>query len=457
MVRMGPTVTPWPGPRTGPNRIVLSPPPGFGWTPPFSVIQTGPSTFTTDLNTDSLKVTTAATRYVAIATGSNANNGSSWALAHKSLWDALNDAFTAGVAVTIYVEGSADPNNPTMYDYDNAWRSALAVDANVIVVSDRTTLAPGYAISSTYMAPGGADLGTWALTADAAGPHVYEATLAAAPNAVIDATVLNARGAPTKLTSRASIALVEANPGSYYHAAGKLYVRASDSRAPDAKLRALKASVVNGHVNTSTVRAYLQGFTFEGGNARALYLQNFTSVALVDCKAWCAQAAGIDFTNTTTGQTFTIISVRCSCLDNYADGFQYTGTAASTVIHAAEIDCIGKGNSGAGTDQGSTAHFTAGNTSVNVIRVGGTYAGNKTQEVADVGGCKVWNAGCRFGDGGIVGYFCGDASTTWLHGCTLTANSTDIQTDNAGGIVRVAGLTYAATTTGTGTVERYVP
>lgn len=517
------------GPRFGPvasrwQPRVVAPPSGFGWSPTFAVIETAPGKFTANIQPTALRVPTNVTRYVAISDGNNADSGLSWALAHKSIWDCIN---AINDTTTVYIEGSADPHAPTMYDYDNAWRSALAFDANFIVVSDRTTLAPGYAVSSTYMPPGGADLGTWALTADPDGPHVYEATLAAAPNAVIDGTVRNAFGVATRLTSRASVALVEANPGSYYHAggvlyvrtataaaaglswalageptplvyeallatepfevldgsalaiqvsaadvndnagsyfwdAGTLYVRLADdrapdsdviamiSRAPDADLRALKASVINGHINTSTVDAYLQGLTFEGGNARCLYIQAATSVTLVDCTATHGQSEGISLTSSTASGDYTLHLIRCKALDCDADGLQYTTSGANAVCRVLEWNCESAGNSGAGTDQGSTAHFTAGNTSVSVIRVGGYYHGNKTQEIADVGGCDVWMLGSRIGDGAVVGFFCGDTSTAWLQGCILAGNSTDLQTDNAAGVISVADTCYA-TTTGDGT------
>lgn len=454
MVRMGPRMGPTMGPQLGPGGgHAVSPPSGFGWTPSWQVLQLSATQFTTNLVVSSLKVSTSATRYVS-PSGNNANAGTSWGAAHRSLWDALNDAFTAGVAVTIYVKGSPDPLNPMMYEYDHAWRSALAVDANVIVVSDEATLAPGYAISSTYMKPGGADLGTWALVGGGT-PNVYSATLAAAPNAVIDASILSSFGAGTRLTLQTSAADVEANPGSYYFAAGTLYVRTADSRAPDANLRTLKAGVINGHINTASVDCYIQGLTFEGGNARCLFIQAATTVTLVDCKATHGQAEGLSLTSTTAAGDYTLHLIRCKALDCDADGLQYTTSGAGAVCRVLEWDCESTGNSGAGADQGSTAHFTAGNTSVSVIRVNGRYHHNKTQGVADVGGCTTWMLGCRF-VGESTGAYIGDAGTGWLHGCLMSGNTTDLVTDNASGNIKVAGTTYA-TSSGPGTIATYTP
>lgn len=435
----------------------VNPPSGFGWSPAFAVIQTGPVTFTTDINTESLKRATTATRYVAISDGNNADSGLTWALAHKSIWDCIN---AVNQATTIYIEGSADPANPTMYDYDNAWRSNLAFDCNVIVVSDRTTLAPGYAVSSTYMVPGGAFLGTWALTADPDGPHVYEATLVAAPNQVID----DSTGTIVKLTSRASIALVEANPGSYFHGGGKLYVRRAASTAPSASLRALRASVVNGHTNSATTDLYIQGLTFEGGNARCMYLQACSSATFVDCTFRQGQTAGLElnFGVGVTNATATVYLIRCTGQGNAGDGLGATVNGSGMTVNWLEWDCESYGNSNGGTDQGSSLHFTVGNTAINVIRIGGNYHDNRTHGVADVGGvaeaggCDTWMQGCTVQgnpDGVHVG---GDAGEAWLHGCTIASGGDDLQADNAASVINVADTVYR-TSSGPGTVQRYDP
>lgn len=437
----------------------VSPPSGFGWSPTWGVIEIAPGVFTTTLDVRrDLMVATAATRYVALSDGSNADNGSTWALAHKSLWDGLNDAFTAGLAVTIYVEGSADPLNPTVYDYDNAWRVALAVDANIIVVSDRTTLAPGYAISSTYMAPGGAYLGTWGLGPTEAA--VYEAALAAAPAMVIDATVTNATtGTHQRLTLQASAAAVQATPGSYYWAGGVLYVRTADSRAPDASLRALRAGVVNGHINTATVDCYIEGLSFEGGSgagtSRALYIQAMTSATIVNCKATHSSGEGLSLSSSTVSADHTLHFINCQALDCDGDGFQYTATGNAAVVRALEWNCVSKVSSGAGTDQGSSAHRTAGNTSVSMIRIGCLFASNKTEGFADVGGTTTWALGCRF-ESEAIGAYVGDTGTGWLHGCTFNGCTTDLDPFDAGATIYTADCHYT-TTAGSGTVGKYHP
>lgn len=428
-------------------------PSGFAWSPSFSILEQGPGRFTTSLRTGSLKLSTATTRYVDVATGNDANTGLSSASPKKSIWSAIN----VGANDTIYVKGSADPSSPTVYHYDWGWRLVPVQNTNVIAVSDFTTLAPGYVVSSSGHKAGDSLLGTWSLTADGAGPHVYEATLATSPGGgVIDASAApQSSGAMAALTSRASIALVEANPGSWYHDGTKLYVRTADSRAPDAALRPLKAAI-NGHLNTA-ISIYVERIIFEGGNSRCFYLQDCSTATFVDCTFRNGQQQGCELNvgAGVTGSTHTVYLVRCRALGNAGDGLGATVAGANEVVRWLEWDCEAAGNSGSGTDQGSSLHFTAGNSSVSGLRVGGWYHGNKTDGVADVGGCGIWMLGSRV-TGEAIGVYCGDAGTTWLHGCVLAGNTNDITTDNASGVVNTTGSHYKVTA-GNGTVITYAP
>ncbi len=435
-----------------------APPSGFGWAPPFSIVEVASGRFTTTLDHLTLRVSTATTRYVAttaqVAAASNANTGLVKTLPKRSIWHAIN----VGANDTIYVLGSANPATPTLYDYDHAWRLVPVQATNVIVVSDFDTLAPGYAVSSTSMAEGGAHLGAWGLGPTEAA--VYEATLAATPTAVIDASSLDANGAPVELTNRASAALVQANPGSWYWSGGVLYVRTSDSRDPDANLRALRsgaAGAINGHLNTA-ISIYVQGMIFEGGNARAFYLQNCATATFVDCAFRNGQIAGLELNvgAGVTNATCTVYLIRCKGLANNSDGMGGTVNGSGMTLNWLEWNCEGAGNDGGvGTDQGSSLHFTAGNTAVNAIRIGGRYHGNRTHGFADVGGCDTWALGCRV-YGEATGITIGDTSTAWLHGCVLTGNTTDLVTDNAAGAINTTDTIYT-TSSGTGTVQRYHP
>ncbi len=435
-----------------PAPVRWSPPAGFPWSPSWAVIETAPGVFTTNIEPTSLKLSTATTRYVDIATGSDANTGLVAGSPKKSIWSAMN----VGANDTIYVKGSADPANPTVYHYDWSWRLVPVQNTNVIVVSDFTTLAPGWAVSSIGLKAGDSLLGTWALTADGAGPHVYEATLAVAPYAVVDAAAaLASSGALAALTLRASIATVEANPGSYWHDSGKLYVRTADSRAPDAALRPLKTAI-NGWLNTA-ISLYVERMTFEGGNAGCFFIQHCATASFVDCRFINGQQQGCELNigAGVTGTTHTVHLIRCKALGNAGDGLGATALGADETVRWLEWGCEAVGNSGPASDQGSSLHLTAGNTAIVGIRVGCTTHHNKSQGFADVGGTAVWMVGCRSHDE-VVGGYVGDTGTTWLQGCVFTGNTTDLSPADAGATFKVVDVVYQSSS-GSGSIARYQP
>jgi hypothetical protein len=450
-MRLGPTL----GPRRGLYPRALPPPAGFGWAGAPTVRQLGPSSFTYDGDPRDFMVETSVTRYVK-PTGNNGNSGLSWAAAERSIWEALNRVGAS--ATTIYVLGSADPANPTLYDMDHAWISALTANVNVIVVSDETTLAPGYAISSVGMPEGGGHLGTWALGPTEAA--VYEATLVAAPYAVIDASRTAADGAPEYLTQRASTAEVQANPGSWYHAAGVLYVRTWDSRDPDASLRPLR-DTFNGRC-TLALNFYVEGLTFEGGGQRAFYAQNLTRGAFHRCKFIRAKTLGFDLSvaNTVTDSTHTVYLFDCEAYGNGGDGVGYTIQGAGETVHFFEANCTYGGNtSTAGSDQGGSAHRLSTNMAVRGVRLNPNCRANKSQGFADVGqstdGCEVWIVGGSVTDE-AVGVYAGNGTKTWLHSVEMQRNTVDLKTDDAAGRIYVTGMPIGSRE-GAGTVLGYTP
>lgn len=432
----------------------VSPPSGFGWTPSFQIIEVAPGQFTTTLDHLTLAPTTSATFYADSTKANNNNNGTSAALAEQAIWAALNDV-GAGTHATVYVLGNANPSTPTIYPWTKAWRVGTSANLRVLVVSDFTTLAPGYAISSTSLVAGDGELGAWGI-AGGDGPNVYAATVATAPGRVIDSTNVDVDGVPLALTLRASLAAVEANPGSYWHDSGNLYVRTWDSRAPSfPTLRPLRGGTsTNGLVN-GTRTAYIERLSFEGGGtARVFYVQDGNAI-LVDCDVTHGTALGFEV-NTAVGLTDvtrTAHLIRCRFIANAGDGCGYTANGSGMTMRGFEWNCTYARNSGAGSDQGGSAHRLTINTAIQVIRVNPRCTGNKSQGFADVGegsdGCKIWILGGKV-TGEAVGVYCGNGTATWLHGVVLTGNTTDLVTDDAAGVISTTG-TYYTTTSGAGT------
>jgi hypothetical protein len=438
---------------------VVPMPATFPWTPTWTIIETAPGVFTTTLDPISLIPTTSATFYANEARPNNTGNGQSAAAAEQAIWAALADV-GAGVHAKILVLGSTDPKNPTIYPWTKAWRVGCSANLHVSVVSDFTTLAPGYAVSSTALVAGDGELGAWGI-AGGDGPNVYSATLTTAPGRVVDGANLDADGVATALTSRASVALVEANPGSYYHAAGVLYVRTFDSRAPTfPTLRPLRGGTsINGHVN-GTRTVYVERLSFEGGSTQVVYIQD-GDLTLVDCDVTNGTALGVHVNTGAglTGATRALHCIRVRAIANAGDGIAYSAAGATMTLRGLEWNCQYKRNSGASTDQGGSAHRLTTNTEVSVIRVNPTCTANKSQGFADVGegtdGCFILNVGGTI-TGEVSGYYCGNGTKAWLYRTVLAGNTTDLVTDNAAGVINVSGTHYA-TTSGAGTVQVYVP
>lgn len=450
------------GPEAGPVAdvsVVLSVPAGFGWDPDFNLIRTGARSFSTDLVVSTLAPATTATFYANAARPNNTGNGTTGATAEQAIWAALNDV-SPGVHAKLYILGSSDPLNPTLYPWTKAWRVGTSANLHVVVVSDFSTLAPGYALSSTALVEGDGELGTWGI-AGGDGPNVYAATLVTAPGRCIDAATRDADGVPVALTLQTSIALVEANPGSYYHAGGVLYVRTSDSRDPDADLRPLRGGTsVNGLVNGART-VYLERLSFEGGGPARVFQVSDGNAVLVDCDVTHGTALGweMNIPGTTTNATRTAHLVRCKFISNAGDGAGYAASGANMTLRGFEWGCTYARNSGAGTDQGGSGHVdpAPGGQSCSIIRLEPVTSDNKSHGFADVGGCTTWILGGTVSDES-AGVHQGDGGTAWIQGTVFSGNTVDLQTDDAAGQIYVSDVRYDRTKVdGPGTVSSYIP
>lgn len=390
--------------------------------------------FTADVDLDELKATVGTNLYVSPG-GSNSNTGLSWAQAYRSIWKAIisMDTGSAYGSANIYVRAGT-------YDYTNGFQGLGPGDDsfNMYGVGGRVR-----ATTSRL------DL-SWALVGGGT-PDVYRAALTNAPYSVVDDKSLIAdTGLGSRLTLRADAAAVQAAPGSYVHTGGFVYVRTSDSRAPDSDLHVFEgdgagAGIYNMLVNSASVVAYFDGVEFIGGE-KAAYMLNGTRMTLVDCAARYADSEGI---RTHIADCY---AVRCRSQENGGDGFAYTSTAGSRAV---EVDCVGS-NNGYGvleTSNGSTMH----NAGV-AIRVNGTYQDTKGPNVADVNGTTSVNLNCTVGGTRAtiasqqVGFYCDGTMT--IASCTIDSSelADDIYAEGATDNVYVTNTTYV-TTGGSGTVQ----
>ena len=432
-----------------PMPLRWAPPSGFTWSPAFAVIEAAPGVFTLNLEPTSLRVAVARVLYVdgdvANASASDANAGTDPALPLKSISAALNKW---NVAQTIYVKAG-------FYPVGNSWSSGVpfGADVNVIGVTSFATLQPGRVISSV------AESGlTWSVHSTG----VHKATLAAKPYAVISSHPAHAPvdGGVAMLTETAAPLPASMAPGEWKHTGGVLYVATYDGESPTGTpdtYRALRDSVRNGWVNTA-LSMCVENLTFEGGADQAFWMQNIATGTFVDCTFTGGKARGCELNvgGAVTNTTHNVNLIRCRAVNNAGDGFGATVAGTGEAVRWLEWGCVAQGNSGAvSSDQGSSMHKSAGNGVIAAIRVAGRFASNKSQAIADVGGCETWCVGVRCA-GEAVGFFCGDAGSMWLHGCVTTGTTTDLKTDAAGGTIRHHDTQYA-TTAGAGTVARYAP
>lgn len=425
------------GPRLSSRPASVRVPSGFGWTPAFAVRELRPGVFTTSIQKNGLRVSTTRAIYVDGTDGLDANAGTSTLLPKKS----INAAINLWSNDTIYVKAG-------WYPIANSWSGGVPFGANqnIIGVASFATLQPGKVISSVSEP-------VTTLSWTDLGSGRWSAAVANAPYAVANRST--AAAAPTWFTLAASAVAVNA-PGKYYWAAGTLTVATLDGAQPGSTLRVLRDGVHNGWLNTG-LDVTVENLEFEGGgNLRSFFAQHCGVLAFVDCEFTLSEAEGFGLQTAAAAVTHTVYHVRTTARWNTNDGIQYTAVGAGTTVRALEWDCLATANgTTGGSNQGSTGHFTAGNTLVAIVRVGGRYRGNEAQEVADVGGCKVWMPGVEFdGQGAGTGFYLGDAGTAWLQGCTLLNCATDLETDAAGGTINLSSTAHK-THSGAGTVQNY--
>jgi hypothetical protein len=266
---------------------------------------------------------------------------------------------------------------------------------------------------------------------------------------VADAATANAFGDELLLTSRASIALVDANPGSYYITGTTVYVRTSDSRVPDSDVKVYD-NFINKleYSNPDGGRFYAERLTMEG-SAKAFFVTDLVTAPTYitrDCIAFNCSADGWwQYSNSGVS-----IAIDCTCYNCGDDGLSYGYDAIGI-----EVGVTSRDNGSKAADQASTSHD--GST---MVRVNGTYVGNGAQGVADVGGCYTWMLGCISTATAAAAYLngnsAGDTGKLWLDTCEVGVGSpTGIQTSAI-----AQAYTYDFTANGasnSGNVSSYTP
>ena len=426
-------------------------PTAFAWGSAPTVRRTGPRRFELALDESALLVASSRALYVDGVNGNDAWSGTSPTIGgpngpKKSISAAINRWH---VNQTIYVKSG-------WYPVTRSWTGGVPFNGNVnvIAVDDLNNPRPGTGRVTSSVSEDVVTL-AWANL----GGGVWSAPLANAPYAVVD----RATATPTWFTLCALAGDVNV-PGEYHYGAGTITVATLTGAAPGATLRILRDAVHNGWLNTA-LDVTTVGLTFEGGgNLRAWWAQDAGSVTFIDCCFELSKSVGCELNANVAAATHTVRHIRSVARWNTADGLSYTALGAGEGYRVVEYDCLALENGrNAGSNQGSSAHWFAGNGAHYIMRVGGRYAGNEAQEIADAAGAgagalKTWMLGCQL-DGGTVagnGYELSGDGAAWLDHCRIDRVVNPLATDNAAGIVRVFG-TAQRTATGPGTVADYTP
>jgi hypothetical protein len=341
-------------------------------------------------------ITVAKTYYLNTVTGLDANSGLTDALPKKT-WNAIMG--TGDYDRIIIQHGS----------YLLRSESSIQPSRNVEVIGEGSVYFTADRVNN---------LGAWSLAAGQT--KTFQSTIAGGEfiSCVYDESAVDGFGKYRGYTSRASIALVEANPGSYYWVGGVLYVHTLDDLTPSgrADLRYYDSRAVGW--SKDNLVFYFENINFRGG----VNLNN-ASVAGTATKAYLKGC---------TGHSLTIMGISEMITQN-CEFYTAAGDVANydhlngVVTKAIEIDCDYFDSGSDTTNQASTAH----NACI-VVRMGGKYHHVTGQCVAEgTSPVKAWMMGCElYNSNSGIGYY--TPGTSWLD-CCWSHDNANFDLQNAAG------------------------
>lgn len=401
-------------PPVTPGNGLLTPPPDFGWTPPYSVFLNN-GVYSTDYLPTSFLIEGApgvTTFYIDAQAGSDANPGTS-ALPKKSFYPVTNTRYTK---LLLKIRGTFYREVASYIDYlhDNlcveAWGGATA-----ILTKETDPVSYPWVWTSEGS-------GTWSAPWPAGSGNI--------PSNAYAGTSVDSL---SRLTPVASSALCLSTASSQYidYGGGKLWVHTASGASP-ATGHTIYGATGSAGVFECSAQAYPQraqyvGIQFRGGETAFRVSGDSAyskSIEFVNCSFKHGSTFGAFHG---TGNA-TIIMYGCTAGPSVFDGFSYStasGGVGGNVPSVVEINCIGRNNGwqSTGANQGSTTHYTG-----KLVRVNGQYYNNADDQIADVGAnTRSWNLGCTLGPKGAgsgkSGAQCGNDGTDvrmWFDGCILT-------------------------------------
>lgn len=251
----------------------------------------------------------------------------------------------------------------------------------------------------------------------------YKATRSGV-NSVWDASIVDANGDYERLTPRASVAEVEANPGSWYlDGSNVLYVQTSDQRVADADVRAYLTIELAKIAGNLTV--YLENIAIEGDS---LNIRNTSAGAVPTVYA---KNCSFKYAHGALPNAVTVLGANthfqgCVAAHAHRDGYNYH-VFNGVLCESVEVDCIGRDNGYAGDsiNNGSSTHDAQ-----HIIRINGEYMRNNGPNVVDVGASQSWNLGVyAHASAGVAGVPNCDfwvIGEMWLDGCESGGSDYDV-------------------------------
>lgn len=355
----------------------VSVPAWFDWKPTFQVRRSS-GVYSASITAAALRPAAGTTLYVS-PSGNNANDGSTPALAKRSIASAYNAGATTIIAA------------PGDYTRQNGFEGlTLAARDLIIINSDPDS---GSVIIARFESPTSL---TW--VADGTYANVWHCTRSTAV-AVRDRSVVDANGNIQRLTPRADLAALDAASEGQFITGSTVNVKLSDGRQPDSDVLVFM-SAANGVVTAAMAGKTLwvgDGIEFWGGDTAlatsGLSTSDNTRIVCEGVKFKYATSAsfgnGLSASNLAECYLF-----GCGAEANNLDGFNYH-YAGGGVGRVLEVDCIGRANGfTGGSNNGSSIHEAG-----QIIRLNGLYISNEGPQVADTNTSQSWNLGCRASGG----------------------------------------------------------
>lgn len=345
-------------------------------------------------------------KYLDVANGSDSNDGSTLALAYKTIGKLQAASFDRA----FISEGN------------------YGAASNTIFNADREFIGSGKV--RFYYGFSGTDK-TWTDIDDG----VFTTPSTVDTKTLADSSNLDSNGVPTKLVSVADAGEVTATKNSYFRDSGTdvLYVHTFDDREPDGDIIASLDSIA---ITAAKVN-YAENIDFVSG----VTVTNSTATKNDFTAKDCNFILSADSNGVTVKGNVVFVLDNCSSYDNNLGGYHYEKSSTY------EVDAIENYSKAYRNGIGNTTGLNVGSSAKDdsrVLRIGGLYYNNEGPGINDMTTAKSLNIECSaYASLSTVadaksGFVCaadgdsGETSVMWLDSCRNNGNDDTIGAENRG-------------------------